>query len=285
MTLYTTLSRFRLLVLLKHRLDQVEFWIFRIRQVIRKRVRRFGVGTDDTLESHTFAICCVKRPAYVQMAVENINSLHFHNPKNKVVVYVDSVCADAYNTLYKKLDYPSQVRLNEFIATDQPWQISKISVLIDASLHNRILTDADGIWRANPKIDSSKVVFLVVAYSFNSNPLEMKMIQSLFSLQRWTTYAHYVTGFVFIPRKFMTPKLARDIRMISKKIIAKKYAFRHSKIQAESLARLAEEIAVSLAVQENIPAKQISTLKRTDGPSDKNILQSLYYGCTYRIVD
>ena len=45
------------------------------------------------------------------------------------------------------------------------------------------------------------------------------------------------------------------------------------------MKRIAEEIGVNLAVQTLIPREKITTLKESDGPNDRHIMQSLYYGC------
>ena len=50
------------------------------------------------------------------------------------------------------------------------------------------------------------------------------------------------------------------------------------------MRRLSEELAVSFAIQINYP-NDIFTLKTEDGPKNKNILQSMYYGCANRIIN
>ncbi len=284
MNLYQYLSQFQILVLLKNNLDRLELEFFKMRQVVRREVRK--ILPNRKSDSYKFAILCVKRTAYVYLAIQNINSLHFFNSTHLVTLYVDQPCLSAFKKMRGKLHYPTKVRPTLFIKSkNQPWQLSKIDVLIEASKKDQILTDADGIWRADPKISSEKVTLLVPAYPFRSNKLEKKLLASLNPSKKWLMYTHFVTGFVSIPSRFMTAQLARDCQAISKKIFSRKFPFSHTKAEADVLARLAEEIAVSIAIQKNVDTNNITTLKLSDGPSDRKILQSMYYGCTYKILE
>lgn len=283
MDLYTALSRIRLLVILKKSIDQVEFSFFRLRQNVMLKARNNGLVQIKKTHSYTFAIVCVKRPEYVAMAIENINSLHFYNSTHAFVLYLDSVCLEEVRRYQSRILYPERVELlNFFGKTKQPWMISKIEALIDASKKNRILTDADGIWRSDLVIDLNKISFLVRAYTFQSNRIESLLIKKILKKPEWCSFTHYVSGFVSIPSKFMSKKLAEDIQRITKKIYTAKIAT-VSQDERESIRRLSEEIGVSLAVQIRVPASKITTIKTSDGPGNRKILQSMYYGCANKI--
>ena len=57
-----------------------------------------------------FAMLCIRRPVYVDLAVASVNSLHYHNSAHRVRLYLDSTCMTAYEKLQKKLDYPRRSR-------------------------------------------------------------------------------------------------------------------------------------------------------------------------------
>ena len=95
-----------------------------------------------------FAMLCIRRPVYVDLAVASVNSLHYHNSAHHIRVYLDSTCMTAYEKLQKKLDYPRQVT-PVTIVFDQatPWQFKKLDVVMDAFSQGIAFVDADSRWR------------------------------------------------------------------------------------------------------------------------------------------
>ena len=91
-------------------------------------------------------------------------------------------------------------------------------------------------------------------------------------LAKAVRWPHFVTGFVSLPASLYSDELARLTLEWTKK------AF-----QDERIKRISEEIGVNLAVQTLIPRDKITTLKESDGPNDKHIMQSLYYGCVNNV--
>lgn len=285
MNLYTALSRIRLLVILKQSIDRVELSLFRLRQRIMRTVRLWGVVQSKKNQSYTFAILCVKRVEYLTLAIDNINSLHYYNPTHSFVLYMDDTCFRQFKKMSHLLHYPTNVSATRFVNNPkQAWTLSKVDVLIKASLRNQILTDADGIWRSDICINREKILFLVKVGAFSKNRSEKMLLEKVLKKPEWCVFTHYVTGFVSIPKKFMTKRLIQDCREITADILTKKFP---SMLQgeAQSLRRLAEEIGVCLAVQKNYPRSTIMTLKTTDGPGSREMLQSLYYGCSNKIIN
>ncbi len=226
---------------------------------------------------YNFAILTVKKIIYVDLAISNINSLHYQNANHKVEIYCDRLCADYFNRKRKYLNYPAEVKLN--IVTENAeknWQQYKIETLIQASKQGQILTDADGIWHDDPEINKDKITLLTIAYKLAESPEELFLIQKVFKQESWTKFNHYVTGFVSIPVLFMTESLEKKLKEFNEII---------SKEESSVLRRLSEELAVNLAIQSEYSDELILTLKKTDGPDSKNSLQSLYYGCLNNIIE
>lgn len=284
MTLYRFLSQFHILVVVKQKIDAIELMIFRFFQIIKRSLTLSKPSNNAT--AYHFAIVCVKRPIYVNLAIKNINSLHFYNSSHLVTLYVDTQCKKAYQSMRSKIDYPKNVRIRLInVSGEVPWQILKVRTLLQASRAGQILTDADGIWRKDPTIDPSKVTFLVQAYPFTKNKFEMKLLKVITKNEKIVSYIHYVTGFVSLPRNLLTKKLENDCIKYTQRIIDVSPRLSVSHETSEGLKRLAEEIGLSIAIQHNIPNEKITTLKRKDGPGDKYILQSMYYGCTNKIIE
>jgi hypothetical protein len=65
--------------------------------------------------SYSFVILCVKKTAYADMAIVNINSLHALNPTHKFHIYCDTICADYLHSRTSSLDYPNMINMASLI--------------------------------------------------------------------------------------------------------------------------------------------------------------------------
>jgi hypothetical protein len=242
--------------------------LFSYKRKLRKLQRRrasFPVKT-------TFCILCVKRPAYALLAVKNVNSLHFLHPGYRIRIMTDDAGSAAINKLLGRFDYPGMVEvINRFGSSGEPWQFQKVSCLMEAGRNGWILVDADTIWHHEPGVDPGKVTFLVKAYDFGKNEAEKEFL-SKNNMKRALGWPHFVTGFVSLPSAFYSEELANLTMEWTRKVFTDR-----------NLKRISEEIGFNLAVQSLIPEDRITTLKQSDGPNDKNIMQSLYYGCINEI--
>jgi hypothetical protein len=234
--------------------------------------------------SYSFVILCVKKTAYTDLIVSNINSLHYYNPTHKFTIHCDDIC---YNDSLKKqklLDYKNQTEIiNVYKNEDKPWQLFKVESLIAASRANKILVDADELWHGDLNIDKDKVIFQTRAYRIKTNQAENALMVNVFNNPGLAEMYHYVTGFLNLPAKFMTEKLANDCRYYTGQIFNNNLDFLDPD-QRDGIRRLAEELGANIAIQTNVGTEKISVLKETDPKGDKNIMQSLYYGCANQII-
>lgn len=248
---------------------------------IRKRYQPFS---HIAAENYNFAILCIKKTIYAKMVIENINSLHYLNPNHKITLYCDTLCAEYLQAKKNKFNYLSMVDIkNTCNDADKPWQYYKVDTLIQASKHDGILIDADSIWHDNPLIDREKITFLVMAYKIKENKNEKFIAEKVLGKPEWVEFNHYVTGFVSIPSRFMTDKLAQDMRDYNDIIFRHPLDFVIEKNAWNGLRRLSEELAVNIAVQSNYPSELITIINTIDGPENKKLLQPLYYGCLNQI--
>jgi len=218
------------------------------------------------------------------MAIDNANSLHFINPSYHFVFYCDQSCFAYLRGRLRSFDYPLMIEIKDvFGVGEMPWQKYKIETLIDASRNGYILTDADGIWHEEPTIIPDKINILTLAYRIGENKEEVLLAEKLFDHPEWSNFNHYVTGFIFIPVFFMTEKLAADLKNFVFVILNNDLSFIGEAGKINSLKRLAEELAVNFAIQNNYSTEQITVLKEEDGPGSDQKLQSLYYGCANHI--
>jgi hypothetical protein len=245
--------------------EEIQFWCKRKWRKIRRRGKAFPVR-------NTFCILCVKRPAYALLAAQNINSLHYLYPGYQIRIMTDDECVRPLNRLIAKLDYPDMVEvINRFDGQKDPWQFQKVNCLMESSKNGWVLIDADTIWHDEPRIDPEMVTLLVKANVFGENDAEKDFLakNGIVKALKWP---HFVTGFVSLPSSLYSDELARLTLEWTKK------AFLDERVK-----RISEEIGVNLAVQTLIPFEKITTLKESDGPNDRHIMQSLYYGCINEI--
>lgn len=255
----------------------------KIRRSYRLLRKQFLKNESRATGQYDFAIVCVKRPAYVQMAMDNINSLHFLNEKHRLTIYCDQVCLEEFSRIRQFLDYPEKVRALDFFGkAEKPWQYYKIETLITASKSDQILVDADSFWYHEAQINREVITMLVLAYEIKSNPTESLVINELFKDCPAAKLKHYVSGFVSIPSRFMDSKLESNLRRRVTLLLDNPLDFL-GESDRRNIRRLAEELAVNISIQLDYPG-EIQTLKSNDGPKDRKIVQSLYYGCANQIV-
>ncbi|MGA2764951.1 MAG: hypothetical protein ABSG17_16500 [Spirochaetia bacterium] len=248
-------------------LADIRFWFRRKWRKLRRR------GTSFPIKG-TLCILCVKRPAYARLAVRNVNSLHFLNPGYRIRIVADDACTPALRRMAARFDYRRMVEVvNRFGAENEPWQFQKVQCLMEASRSGWILMDADTIWHGEPETDPGKATMLVKAYDFGSKADERDFL-SRNNMARALPWPHFVTAFVSLPPALYSDELARLAMEWTKKAFSD-----------ERLKRISEEIGVNLAVQTLVPREKITTLKQTDGPNDRYIMQSLYYGCVNDIKE
>ncbi len=252
---------------------------------IKRKIKKITPNKNPQ-NSYKFAITCVKRTEYVNLLIKNINSLHYINPTHEFTVYCDNKCSNELKRKKIWFDYPKKIKFNAVHSDgDKPWQYYKIETIIDASKKNLISIDADEIWYDDPIIERDKITFLVTSQKISDRPHECLLVEKLFNKNEWTKFNHYNTGFLSIPSHFMTNELANDFRTLFTKLFESDLGFIINKDNSNGIHRISEEIAINLAIQSNYTLDYITTLKNIDGPKNTNIVQSLYYGCSNKIMD
>ena len=267
------------------------WWIYdqrnSLKEFFRRKTKKYQriLGFKNKPDnSYHFAIVCVKRPAYAKLAIENVNSLHCINPTHLFTIYCDSACEDFLKKNLRKFDYPKDVTINNaFGVADKPWQYYKLETAIEISREDWLLVDADARWHHDPIIDRSKITFLVSPKMIREKPDETLVIKNVFGREDWLGFRYYSSGFLSIPSRFMTDKVANDSRTLLKKLLDSKFEFLPSQGQRDDQKRQAEQFALNLGILSNHAESNLTTLKKKDGTKDTNLLQSLYYGCARQI--
>lgn len=247
-------------------------------------VKFFRTFIKNTKSGLAFSILCVKKTVYADMTIDNVNSLHYLNPNHDFYIYCDNICSDYLTKRKNRFTYPKKVFiLNKSYDPNTPWQYHKINVVIDSAKNDRILTDADGFWYQDPKIDKDKITMMVLAYKISENKYESLLLNKILNKDEIRDFSHYVSGLVSIPSQFMTDKLEKDLKDIIERIFKDDLDFLPNQFEKDCMRRIGEEISVNIALQLNVPSEKIVALKTNGDPANKEIVQSFYYGCINNI--
>lgn len=248
------------------------------------RVLKRKFGREIFANSYHIGIVAVKREPYAELAIANINSLHYLNPTHKFSFYCDDICEKAFKRLFWKLDYPKQVEVvNKFRDIDQPWQYSKLETTIEISRKGWMLVDADALWHHDPIINQDKITLLVNPKKIKDKKEETAIVTNIFQKPQWLPFGYYSSGFISIPVKFMTEKVAEDARKYLRMIMDDNLEFIPLEKDRGDQKRQAEQFALNLSLLSNLGEEVMTVLKEKDGTKDTNLLQSLYYGCARNI--
>jgi len=264
----------------------INFFNTKITSIKRSLKKYFRLLSPSKKEGYNFVILCVKKTVYAEMAIENINSLHYLNSNHIFQIHCDDLCENYLNSIKNKINYSNCVSIkNTHGQASKPWQYYKIETLINASRQNAILIDADGIWHEDPIINTNVITLLVLANKISEKLQEKQLVIYEFQKAQWENFNHYVTGFISIPASLMSEKLANEMRIFNDKIFTSQLNFIDNTDSKVRLRRLSEELAINLALQSNFTKEKFSTLKNEDGPGNQKSLQSLYYGCCNNVND
>lgn len=281
---YEKLSKIKNLVILKKQLDEVGFRVLRRRQ--KETARKRNYKPHPLSHSYRFCILTVKRTKYVDLAIEQINSLHFFNPYHVFDILCDSVCFKYLEENLHRIDYPDRIGKIKIVSeAKEPWQIYKIHALLHAIDVDGVLLDADMYWFSDPLIRQWKALLYTKAYDIKDVDRERRIVSNVFKHPEWNEFSHYVTALVYLPYRLCTQDIRSQLLKYTKSLTSNPYEFLSSALDREAARRLAEEIAINLVLQSNLDEDQITTLKTHDWPGNTEVVQALYFGAMNQIVE
>jgi hypothetical protein len=269
-------SALPILVPIKRALDRAEESVFFLRCQIRKAARRYFFQRASSRTALPLGILCVKKTVYAEMAIRNVNSLHFLNPNHHFYIYCDDACFTYLQRHWPKFDYPDSVSLRlEFTHKAPIWQTLRLTALKLISEQGGALVDADSRWFSEPPERKDAIIFLSPAYFFKDNFEEAALLAEVLPRTEWESIVHYSSGYLFIPQKYVTPRLFSKIQALQTTLIE---AIKKKKL-SQHLLRLVDEISLNVILQQLAKKGAVTALKAQDGPGDRQILLSYYYGC------
>jgi len=219
-----------------------------------------------------YNILSIKDISYLKLAIENINSYHRLNNKQRFKLYVDNLCFDFYEKNNSKLFYKSMVDV-KIIETDKYWQYAKILIFKEYfQKEDFVIIDADSLWYSLPKIMDNRITYLSESHKINNGP---KGVNDYIGLSKFIKnitpqMTNNQIGFLSIPKKLHYDGMVTEWERMCDEI-------KDSKEVRGDINRQCEQLSISLLTQiKNIP---FTFLKKHEKINDKNIIESLYWSC------
>lgn len=242
---------------------------------LKRKYKKYFVSNNYT-KSITIGMLAIRKFDYVDLAIQSINSLHYYNRKNKVHLYLDDITFAYFQKRKKRLDFAERVTTQLVLDyKDEPWQFTKLRVVLELSENNIPFVDADSIWHDDISnyFSYEKTTFLVKINRFFEHFNENNLITTILNKPDWKDLYHYNVGFVYISPKV----LSEDFKSFCINFMNKLLSLKNDSVISNSLFRVCEEITLSIAAQ--LFDNNITTLKETDGPGNTFLIESIYYGC------
>jgi hypothetical protein len=246
-------------------------YILKLKQ--KKKLRKFFNNKSKNIL--TFNIICVNRIEYIDLAIDNINSLHYFNNNHKVKIHLDEKCYKYLENKINKIDYKEQVNLiKEWDILDFPWQFAKIR-LLDKYLGkgDLIFLDADIKWMKDPIIDKTKVTFFINEYKLSSSTRDMLFFHHLSPELEVVNFNHYNVTLLSIPKFYQSNELVRNWIGLANMINKFTNVPNMSKSDNKQMNRLCEQMSASIVTQQMFKNKVVAL------QDNSNIfIHSYYYG-------
>lgn len=264
---------------------QVKDRIFRWRFAReRARLLRAG-GTGDPGRARTFVYLCVRRPVYVDLAIDSINSLHARNRHHQVRVHGDEVCARRWALRSRRLDYPELVTFDNRYEnrTEEPWQWLKADTLEEACRLGAAFIDADSFWHSDPEWDLRRACLLAPVNRIGEKPAEASIALWLTGRPESADWGHDNVGFVYLPQELSRGEFFPRLKDWTRKISAWPGDPAVPEVSWGAARRTSEELALSLLLRDWYQGTAPALLKAVDGPRNQHIVESFYYGALHGV--
>jgi len=224
--------------------------------------------------SRTIHLLTMKRAEYLLPTIKCINSIWFHAPETRVKIWVDDSSKIKLNELKRKFHRLNQLEFIQIPLPNSEWQLNKLSIALDWMSSKDIFTDVDMYWNGKPPLVSEKPLFFVSEYDMSRRTLTRYVIKSLgLNIHReW-----FMLNVSVISMGNLVGN--KDFKNRALELYSKLRNIEADEVLGEddvaSVRRMAEQIALSIAVQER---GSFLTLKEHDGYMDGGLAESYYLG-------
>jgi hypothetical protein len=223
----------------------------------------------------------VKQEKYVPISrICVISFLYFH-PNSEVFLHADRHTLPLLKKWKLRKKHANSIKFIEIMDSEnKTWQDLKLQLIYQLSGTSDIFIDADLKWNGPLEefmLKDRYVYFFVEEYKLTENPTFMKML----SQQEFSDYrdsSMWNTSFVCLSGFTIRTEQIEEVNLLQEQILSYSRKFIENKTEVNSVIRISEQLAISLAASKW--EKKIKALKAKDGYKDGSFLESSYFGAT-----
>ena len=118
---------------------------------------------------------------------------------------------------------------------------------------------------------------------FRDRKRESRVVTEVFRKEQWLDFDYYAVGLLSLPKQYQTDRLVEDWGNLTQSIwsIDKIDGLKEEDVKYSK--RLAEQTAINIALQTNLPPDKITALQKSDDIKDYKTLKSTYYSCNNQV--
>ena len=222
-------------------------------------------------------VLVVKKGAYVSIAKICIESFCYFNRNHVVIVHVDDSTSDKVKQSLRGLIRKSRVRISRVHDEEPKWQIQKLNLIISMSGSFSSFMDADLKWNG-PLPQIQNVTFFVNEFQLDRDDDYRIKLREVFPEKKSLGFMKNTSFFSWGGYRVSLEQKNRIFEIentLSNSLTGEDLL--HD--QNSGLARMSEQLALSLAVEEMTELK-VEYLKSVDGFKDGAFVESSYFGAT-----
>ena len=220
-------------------------------------------------------IICVRKKEYLKATIRCANSIWFHTPEVRIVVYLDVDLSEYQDLLLRKFHRSDRVRL---IVEEnfESWQELKLRVILNYLGENDFFSDADLYWNDSFPISRKGFYFATEEASLNREPYFSVITAAGIDLKENSFMAN--SSFISLGKDLDRREFKSEVENFFSQLRATVIKGDFEQRIQNKILRLSEQVALSLAI--NSRMSFFEPLKATDKPMDGGIAESYYLGTT-----
>lgn len=241
-------------------------------EIVGKRTRQKLLSFRPDSNHNHFHLLCVRRSEYIEAAKKCANSIWEHMPGATVTIWVDQSSLQVLRSK-KGFDRPSCLEVRRIENEDLDWQLNKMTIILEKMGPNDTFTDADIVWNGELSKQDGNLFFVnegdmrkLTKFNYLLNQLGLDSHRKWFLLN--VSVVRLQEGMRDSAFQIRCASLYSSIRKLESNELL-------GEIDARDLRRLAEQITLSIAVQER---SDFVVLKDSDSVMDGGIAESYYLG-------
>ena len=254
---------------------RTEIWLWR--NLSSRKIKSMLVTRKENLKENrnfVFHILAINNTEYYQAAELCIKSLSQYINNPAVILHTDRNGEIFFEKIVSNLSKVCSLQIEVFTKEDT-WQESKIRIILKELGQNGVFLDADLYWNGIIPAFTKTTFYVKEIGRLKDNPYR-QAIESTFPLLKSSDMIN--TSLVFLGELSGNLYFENILTQAFEKILDFAKTADLGDQPSQKLIRLAEQLAITIAVHSTL--SDFQTLKSSDSPFDRGIVESYYLGTT-----